>query len=233
MNEEELRQQYASQYPPPQRPNSAHPTEWKNYMDSYQQWTNNFAQWKQETALQGKIDQRYKDVTDFNSPLYQQYRGYIQKSTPGIGTDTLLAPLKAQGFSGTSAKNIAQNQAKNLQTGRNEQISNAVTEFAIGQQSQATGLLGIYSSNQNNYNQLILQQAQLQEQKRQYNETQSGNFVNSLLSLGGGLLANFIPGIGSVGKATTGAGSGSNSPYTPNYNPSPNRSGGYDPYGQY
>ena len=175
------------------------------------QINNYYNQWKanldQET-LQGKVDARYNEVTDFNSPLYQNFRSYAQKSTPGIGVNSLIAPLKAGGLSTTGAKNIASSRMQELQTGRNEQISNAVTQFALGQQGQATGLLGLFSNNQNNYNQLQLQYAQLGEQQRQFNESQP-TFFDSLLNIVGGIAGQ---GTGNLmsGKSFFGGGNGNN-----------------------
>ena len=134
----------------------------------------------QQYSPEGQIQQRYSDVTNFNSPLYQQYAQYLQKTNPQISTNALLSAPQAGGFNYGVSQKLATERAKQLNTSRNEAISQGAQQFALGNQSNANSLLG-YLLNNNQF------QQQLAEQKRQFNESQP-SFLDSLLNIGGGLL---------------------------------------------
>lgn len=144
-----------------------------NWFDYSQQQTQNYG----------------NQLIDFNSPLYQQFQSYLQSVTPGIGVNTLMSPLLASGASGDSAKNIANIRAGDLAQKRNESINQSVQSFALGNLSQIPGLLGQFSGNLQNQQNLTLQN----DLRRDANSPLSG--LGSLL----GLVGNFIPGLGSGG----------------------------------
>ena len=60
-----------------------------------------------EMSSSGKMGDLSSQLTDFQSPLYQQYAAYAQKSTPGIGANTLLSPLMASGTGYAGGQAIA------------------------------------------------------------------------------------------------------------------------------
>lgn len=150
--------------------------------------------------LEKKINQRYDDITNFNSALYQQYRGYLSSLIPQLGANNMIAPLLAGGGSYGGSQKIAQERAEAYNVNRTEQINKGVQEFALGNQNQASGLLGMLLNNQ----QFM---AQLQEQQRQFDESQP-SFWDSLLNIVGGIGGM---GVGNLigGKSFFGSNSGS------------------------
>ncbi len=151
---------------------------------------------------QQQVQNYGNQLMDFNSPLYQQFQSYLQSVTPGIGVNTLMSPLLASGASGDSAKNIANIRAGDLAQKRNESINQSVQSFALGNLSQIPGLLGQFSGNLQNQQNLTLQN----DLRRDANSPLSG--LGSLL----GLVGNFIPGLGSGGVS-----GGGGMKLTPNY----------------
>jgi len=82
------------------------------------------------------------NVTDFNSPMYQQYRGMLQKTTPGMGLNTLLGMAMSSGTGYAGGQGIANQKAMQFNKQRNDSINNGVGQFTTNMQSQAQGLLG-------------------------------------------------------------------------------------------
>jgi len=151
---------------------------------------------------QSQIQDRYSQITDFKSPLYQNYRSYLEKSSPQLGADQMIAPLLAGGGAYGGSQKIAQERSQAYNSQRNDAISKGVQEFALGNQGQATGLLGLYSSNQNF-------KMQLDQNQKQFDEANDASFGNQLLGLGGGLLSTFLP------LPTFGGNAGKSSPSGP------------------
>ena len=83
-----------------------------------------------------------ENITDFNSPLYQQYAQYLQKTMPGIGANTLLAPLMAGGVGYAGGQAIAQQRLASMSGQRQDKINTGVQQFAGGLQSQVMPQLG-------------------------------------------------------------------------------------------
>ncbi|MCK5018986.1 MAG: hypothetical protein KAS32_18140, partial [Candidatus Peribacteraceae bacterium] len=156
-----------------------------------------FERWKAQRQLQ----QRYEDITDFGSEYYQQYRGLMGKITPTVGTQAILSGLQAGGGNYAASQVQASARVDELARERTDFLNTNVTQFALGSQAQAGGLLGQYSQNA----QFL---AELEERKRQFNESQP-DFWDSLVNIGGtalgagaGFLIGGIPGAvagGSVG----------------------------------
>lgn len=91
-----------------------------------------------------------ENITDFNSPLYQQYAQYLQKTTPGIGVNSLLAPLMAGGAGYAGGQAIANQKLQGMSRERQDKINTGVQGFAGGLQNQVMSQLGqIGSSFQN------------------------------------------------------------------------------------
>jgi len=82
------------------------------------------------------------NITDFNSPLYQQYSQFLQKNTPQVGVNSLLAPLLAGGASYGGSQKIASERAKAMQGQRSDAIQQGVQGFAMNMQSQVMPQLG-------------------------------------------------------------------------------------------
>lgn len=166
-----------------------------------------FNNWK----LQRKTDKRYEDITDFNSPYYQEYRKFLQESTPQLGADSLIKPLLAGGAGYSGAQKIAQERSQAFTQQRQQGINQGVREFALNSQSQGSDLLGMLTQN----NQFMMQ---LAEKRRQFDESQPTPF-DSLLNIGGGLLGSYLGGgFGGLGASGFGNSTGGGATAT-KYNP--------------
>lgn len=181
-----------------------------------------FQQWQ----AQRQIQQRYQDITDFGSEYYQQYRGLLGKITPTVGTGTVLAGLQAGGGNYAASQVQAGARVDELSRERTDFLNTATSQFALGSQAQAGGLLGQYSQNA----QFL---AQLEEQRRQFDESQP-DFWDSLLNIGAtalgtgaGFLIGGPPGAmvgGSIAsQATKPGGQGGYGGFAPNIRPSDRR----------
>jgi hypothetical protein len=130
-------------------------------------------------------------LLDFNSDFYKQYGNYLQKTTPGIGVNSLLAPLMAGGTGYAGGQAIAAKKAETFGKERQDKINTGVQSFALGNIGTGANLLG----NQGN---LQLGYAELNEKKREYEDQNSGwnqfwgmlgqgtAFLNPFNSNGGG-----------------------------------------------
>jgi len=154
-----------------------------------------FELWKNQRQL----GQRYEDITDFGSEYYQQYRGLMGKITPTVGTNTILSGLQAGGGNYAASQVQAGARVDKLSKERTDFLNTNVTQFALGSQAQAGGLLGQMSGN-------AQFMGQLAEQRRQFDESQP-DFLDSLVNIGGTLLgagAGFLLG-GPAGAFAGGA----------------------------
>lgn len=140
---------------------------WKDQLNQAKSWAaqqqNQFLQnWKPNTgsylesagasnlAQQGRWNDYIRqlglsylfNITDMSSPLYQQFAQLQRNTTPGIGVNTLLAPLLATGIDFGQAQNIAQQRASEFMRERNDTIGNSVRNFALGMQNNVLPALG-------------------------------------------------------------------------------------------
>jgi len=106
-------------------------------------------------------------LLDFGSDYYKKYQDYLQKTTPGIGTNTLLAPLMAGGTGYAGGQAISQKKMETFGKERQDKINTGVSQFALGNINVGANLLGQKGN-------LGLGWAELQEQKRQYDDQNSG-----------------------------------------------------------
>lgn len=167
-----------------------------------------------------KISQRYEDITDYSSPYYQQFRGLLGKIMPTQGTN-YIAGLQAGGGNLGASQVQAQASQQGFERRRSDFLNTGVSQFALGSQEQASGLLG-----------MLLQdkqfQQQLAEMRRQFDEG-GGDFWDSLLNIGG-MAAGFAlaPMTGGASLALPLAqqagGQGGYGGLTPNIRPSDRRS---------
>ena len=148
----------------------------------------------QAQNTQDKMGNLSDSLLDPSSKFYQQYASYLQKATPGIGTNTLLAPLMAGGTGYVGGQAIASKKATGFARERQENINKGVQGFALGNINLGANLLG-------QQGQLQLGNAQLNENKRQYDDQNSGfNQFFKMLGMGAG----FLPGLGGGGAGGVG-----------------------------
>ena len=83
------------------------------------------------------------NMTDTNSPLYQQYARFLQKTTPGIGTNALLAPLMAGGTGYAGGQAIAQKKMETFGRERQDKINTGVSQFGLQMQDKIQSQLGM------------------------------------------------------------------------------------------
>lgn len=126
-----------------------------------------------------------ENITDFNSPLYQEYAKYLQKTSPQMGVNSLLAPLMAGGMSYAGGQNIVAEKQKEFAGQRQDKINTGVQQFAGGLQSQVMPQLGqIGGSFQNTMNRV--------SQEDMFNAQNSGlGLVGNVLGQGMGMLNLF------------------------------------------
>ena len=137
---------------------------------------------------------RYKDITDFQSPLYSQYRKFLQSSTPQFGLNSLLAPLMAGNVDYGTAQKLGSMRSQEMNAQRNEGINRGVQEFALGMQGQAGGMLGQMSGNYSNIMNYWENQRQFNAQLDQRKSEEKSGFLNSLLSIPSGIAGNLFGG---------------------------------------
>lgn len=140
------------------------------------------------------------NITDFNSPLYQQYRQYLQKTTPSVGVNSLLAPLLAGGASYAGGQNIAKIRADELNKERQDRINTGVSKFAMELQNQVIPQMGQVLGS--------FETTQANNLQREIAEMQSSSSIGgSLGSLAGFVAGNLLfPGVGGVVGAAMGGG---------------------------
>lgn len=169
------------------------PTQWAGGHNSYlenESAANLAAQGRWEDFVRQLGITNLANITDFNSPLYQQYRGFLQKSSPQIGVNTLLAPLLVGGASYGGSQAIAGKRAEAMNVQRNDAINQNVQGFALGLQNQVNPLLGQIENS-------FFQTRQLNQQNQAMKAANSpwGGIGSALGGLAGTLL---MPGIGTL-----------------------------------
>ena len=128
------------------------------------------------------------NITDFNSPLYQQYSQFLNKNTPQIGVNSLLAPLLAGGASYGGSQAIAGKRAQAMAGQRQDAMNTNVQGFAMGMQNQVLPQLGQIGGS-------FAQSRQMDMQQQQINSANSPwGAIGGLLGAGIGTL--IAPGIG-------------------------------------
>jgi len=150
-------------------------------------------------GINDMIKQRYGDITNFNSQYYQQYRGLLDKIMPTQGSN-YIAGLQAGGGNYGASQVQAKASQRGFEKRRSDFLNTSVSQFALGSQSQAGGLLGQLSGNQQ-----FMQQ--LAEQRRQFDESQTSfweDLGGGLLNIGGGLLGTATAGLFGGGVASGG-----------------------------
>lgn len=183
----------------------------------------------------GKMQDRYDELTDPNSKYYKEYGDYLKKYMPHASQDSLLGRVVSTGMGYNNAKAISDKQFQQSEINRGETIQKGISDFYMGNQQMAEGILGnIFQADNSNYQfneQMRMRQAQNQYEKNLYENSQP-TFGDELLNIGGGLLGQFLGGGGlsnlfgsgkagaaSGYKTSTGGGSGSYSPTQYKYSP--------------
>ena len=138
-------------------------------------WKQMYGEEYKGVQTQDKMGDLSDSLLDPNSKFYQQYASYLQKTTPGIGANTLLAPLMAGGTGYAGGQAIANQKLLGLSRERQDKINTGVQGFALGNIGQGANLL-------NQQGQLGLGYAGLAEQRRQYDDQNSGwnQFFNTV-----------------------------------------------------
>ena len=153
-----------------------------------------------EMSSSNKMGDLSSQLTDFQSPLYQQYASYLQKTTPGIGVNSMLGTLMAGGTGYAGGQGIAQQRSAGMAGQRQDKINQGVQGFSLGNIGTGASLLG-------QQGQLGLGYAELSEQRRQYDD-QSGidwGDIGSIAAIGlapftGGASLFALPATMSMGK---------------------------------
>lgn len=148
-----------------------------------------------------------ENMTNFQSPLYQQYAQYLQKAQGGVGVNSLLAPLMAGGSGYAGGQAIASQKAAEMGRERQDKINTGVQGFAMNMQNNVMGQLGQIGGSFNN----TLNRGLMQGQEDAANSP--WKTVGGLLGAGLGTL--IAPGIGtsigaSMGSTVGGYGGGGN-----------------------
>lgn len=138
---------------------------------------------------------RYKDITDFNSPLYSQYRKFLSSATPQFGLNSLLAPLMAGNVDYGTAQKLGSQRVQEANVVRNEGINKGVQEFALGMQSQANPILGQMGGNYSNIMNYWENQRQFNAELDQRAKDRKAGFLNSLLGIPSGIAGYFTGGL--------------------------------------
>lgn len=133
------------------------------------------------------------DLLNFNSDFYKQYQSYLQKTMGGTGANSLLAPLMAGGVSYAGGQNLVAAKQKELAGQRQDKVNTGVQGFALQNIGMGGNLLGQQGG-------LGMQMNQLSEQRRQYDDQNSGwNKLFGVLGQGMGFLPGLLGGGGNVG----------------------------------
>lgn len=154
------------------------------------------------SVMEGALQESYMQLIDPNSDYYKTLRSELEKSiseaTPTLGT--LIGAQRSAGTSYTSSQAIASEQRKAAERRGAETLARSVANaqlqgLAQGQQ----GLLGL---------------AQLNEQRRQFDESQP-SFGDQLLDIAGGLAGTLTGGL-LGGSSPSRSSSYAPAQYTPN-----------------
>lgn len=134
------------------------------------------------------------NLTDFQSPLYQQFRKYLQMNTPVMGANTLLSQSIASGLGYAGGQNIANIKAQELMRQRQDNINQSVLNFALGNQSQVLNQIGQIGGS---FAHQFDREAQLKASENQ----STANMLQSIGQMGGLFASMLIPGLAPVGMA--------------------------------
>lgn len=156
---------------------------------------------------------RYKDITDFNSPFYAQFRKYLSSAIPQVGTNALLAPLMAGNVDYGTAQKLGSQRASEMNVQRNEAINKGVQSFSLEAQSQANPLLGQMGNNYFNMMNYWENQRQFDEMMKREDENTKKSFWENIVKGGIGIGSMFIPGMQGVGAASFASMAMPKSPY--------------------
>lgn len=127
----------------------------------------NFELWKNQRQLR----ERFETLSNFNSEFFQQFRGLLGKITPTGGTDTNIASQQAGGGNFANSQFLAGRRQKAFLRKRSDFLNTTTTQFALGSQRQASGILGELSQN-------ARFMAELAEQRRQFDiNPDAGDFA--------------------------------------------------------
>ena len=134
-----------------------------------------FNEWKKKSKTETDMSNLSDNLLDFNSDFYKQYASYLQKNVGGVGANSLLAPLMAGGAGYAGGQAIAGARAKDLSAQRQDKVNTGVQGFALGNINTGANLLGQQGNLQLGY-------ANLAENKRQYDDQNSGwnKFFNTV-----------------------------------------------------
>lgn len=194
---------------------------WKDQLNQAKSWAaqqqNQFMQnWKPQTgsylessgasnlAQQGKWNDYMRqlglsylfNITDMSSPLYQQFAQFQRNTMPGVGVNTLLAPLIASGVDFGTAQGIAQQRTQEFMRERNDTIGNSVRNFAMGMQNNVLPTIG-------QIGQSFFTQQELAQRDKQVDQANSpfGALAGVLGQLFGMFASGGFGGAGSAGAA--------------------------------
>ena len=128
---------------------------------------------------------RFNELADFNSPLYKAFGSYLNKTTPRMGTNSLLALSMANGGSYGGSQAIANEKAKQFETQRQDNINNSVMNFALGMQGNANSLLNQGQNMQFNYQQ--------HADNMNMQKNMNNNWGSQLLNMAATVGAQYLP----------------------------------------
>ena len=132
-------------------------------------WKQMYGEEYKGVQTQDKMGDLSDSLLDPNSKFYQQYASYLQKTTPGIGANTLLSPLMAGGTGYAGGQAIANQKLQGLAGQRQDKINTGVQGFALGNVGLGANLLGqqanAYGQQANIYGNVS---GQLQQQNHKY-----------------------------------------------------------------
>jgi len=139
-----------------------------------------------------KMGDLSQSLLDPNSKFYQEYASYLQKTMPGIGSNTLLSPLMAGGTGYAGGQTIANQKLQSLSGQRQDKVNTGVQGFALGNIGLGAGLLGQQAGAYGQQAQLGQGFLNYKEGQRQYDDQSSGwNQFFNMLGQGAGLLNPF------------------------------------------
>jgi len=135
-------------------------------------------------------------LSDFQSPFYQQFRSYMGSMTPTMGTNAMLAPLMAGGGNMGASQVQANMLHKNYLGQRNDFLNKGVQQFAQGNMGMIGSLLGQQGS--------LASNAYSTKTQREISDQQQGgalDFFGNLLGAGAGMFMGGFNPFGGSGMA--------------------------------
>ena len=116
-------------------------------------------------------------LADPRSPFYEQYRSYLSKLSPTMGTNSWLAPMLAGGGNYANSQVQANIQQKNFQGQRNDFLNKGVQGFASQNLSMLPSLYNVMNDSASTILNAKVQREQI--------ESQEGGFLDSLGTIAG------------------------------------------------